>query len=628
KTKTNPTTSKGLAALLPQLVKITNSLSPLALLFTIHPSIHNQNPNSRKIPSSLHHTLLTLSLSLYLSLALLIVIVMAGVEQNIGEHDVDHSAAHTVELGTDHSVELGVDAGVDLGEDHGSNHAVEHGLNHAAEHSLDHEVDHGLDHDVNHPLENAIDHGLDDAVDHGLDHATDNILGVNHEEDPGMEHHVDQITEHNLEHATEEVPEGYETHKQENSEDTVAVGGEKRWPGWPGESVFRMLVPAQKVGSIIGRRGEFIKKIVEETRARIKILDGPPGTTERAVMVSAKEEPDSALPPAMDGLLRVHKRIIDGFEGDFSHAPPSGGAKISTRLLVPASQAGSLIGKQGGTVKSIQEASSCIVRVLGTEDLPVFALQDDRIVEVFGEPAGVHKAVELIASHLRKFLVDRGVIPMFEMPRQMVNPQMEHMPPHQPWGPSQGLPAGGAPGYGHGHNPPQYMPPARQIDNYYPPADLPPPLEKQPHQGISAYGRENPMSAHASSNAQAAPSMITQVTQRMQIQLLYADAVIGSAGTNISYIRRASGATVTIQETRGVPGEMTVEISGTASQVQAAQQLIHNFMAEAAGTGQGQTYGGSTDQGYNPYASQGSVYASPPSNPGHAGGYGSNYGGY
>ena len=60
----------------------------------------------------------------------------------------------------------------------------------------------------------------------------------------------------------------------------------------------------------------------------------------------------------------------------------------------------------------------------------------------------------------------------------------------------------------------------------------------------------------------------------MQIPLSYADAVIGTAGSSISYIRRASGATVTIQETRGVPGEMTVEISGTASQVQTAQQLI------------------------------------------------------
>lgn len=63
----------------------------------------------------------------------------------------------------------------------------------------------------------------------------------------------------------------------------------------------------------------------------------------------------------------------------------------------------------------------------------------------------------------------------------------------------------------------------------------------------------------------------------MQIPLSYADAVIGASGANISYIRRASGASITIQETRGVPGEMTVEISGTASQIQAAQQLVQVF---------------------------------------------------
>jgi poly(rC)-binding protein 2/3/4 len=80
-------------------------------------------------------------------------------------------------------------------------------------------------------------------------------------------------------------------------------------------------------------------------------------------MVSAKDEPGSSLPPAVDGLLRAHKRLIDGLESDF--APSGVAGKISTKFLVPASQAGSLIGKQGGTVKSIQEASNCIVRVLG-----------------------------------------------------------------------------------------------------------------------------------------------------------------------------------------------------------------------------------------------------------------------
>ncbi|XP_014492095.1 flowering locus K homology domain isoform X1 [Vigna radiata var. radiata] len=367
--------------------------------------------------------------------------------------------------------------------------------------------------------------------------------------------------------------EAEETVEAELQGDEEPVVAEKKWPGWPGESVFRMLVPAQKVGGIIGRKGEFIKKIVEETRARVKILDGPPGTAQRAVMISGKDDPDSSLPPAVDGLLRVHKRIIDGLESDFTHAPSGVAGKVSTKLLVAASQAGSLIGKQGGTVKSIQEASNCIVRVLGAEDLPIFALQDDRVVEVVGDATGVHKALELIASHLRKFLVDRSVIPIFEMNMQIANPHhAEPMPPHQSWGPPQGLPpnTGGGPGFG---PPSQYVPPPRQLDNYYPPAEIPP-VERQPHQGISAYGRDASIGIHASSNTQSAPSVVTQITQQMQIPLSYADAVIGTAGASISYIRRASGATVTIQETRGVPGEMTVEISGTASQVQTAQQLI------------------------------------------------------
>ncbi|KAF9681739.1 hypothetical protein SADUNF_Sadunf05G0034100 [Salix dunnii] len=151
----------------------------------------------------------------------------------------------------------------------------------------------------------------------------------------------------------------------------------------------------------------------------------------------------------------------------------------------------------------------------------------------------------------------------------------------------------------------------------------------------------------------------------MQIPLSYADAVIGTAGASISYIRRASGATVTIQETRGVPEAMTVEISGTASQVltgllvdllghpinrvdrvnslvcskanlawKCPRLIAHyvdlpgqNFMAEAGAPSQPPT-GGPADQGYNPY-SHSSVYASPPSNPehtGHTGGYGSMYG--
>lgn len=81
------------------------------------------------------------------------------------------------------------------------------------------------------------------------------------------------------------------------------------------------------------------------------------------VMVSAKEELNLALSPAMDALLRVHKRIIDV---DTNSACATSGAvgTIITRVLVADTQAGSLIGKQGSTIKLIQDASNCTIRVL------------------------------------------------------------------------------------------------------------------------------------------------------------------------------------------------------------------------------------------------------------------------
>ncbi|CAK9143797.1 unnamed protein product [Ilex paraguariensis] len=86
-----------------------------------------------------------------------------------------------------------------------------------------------------------------------------------------------------------DMPENLHPLETEGAENDFGGGGENKWPGWPGENVFRMLVPVQKVGGIIGRKGEYIKKICEETKARIKILDGPPGTTERTVLANISQ---------------------------------------------------------------------------------------------------------------------------------------------------------------------------------------------------------------------------------------------------------------------------------------------------------------------------------------------------
>lgn len=80
--------------------------------------------------------------------------------------------------------------------------------------------------------------------------------------------------------------------------------------------------------------------------------------------MSAKEDLELPVSPAMDALLRVHQKVVD-MDNNYSQATSNAGGKVITRLLVAHAQGAILIGKQGSTVKSIQDASNCSIRVLG-----------------------------------------------------------------------------------------------------------------------------------------------------------------------------------------------------------------------------------------------------------------------
>ncbi|KAL9249464.1 RNA-binding KH domain-containing protein [Drosera capensis] len=137
-------------------------------------------------------------------------------------------------------------------------------------------------------------------------------------------------------------------------------------PGWPGDNVFRLIVPVLKVGGIIGRKGELVKRICDETEARIRVLEAPLGTPDRVVLITGQEDPDTPLSPAMDAVLRVFRLVAD---------LPN----------IEADNALSLIGKQGSAIKSIQDSSGATVRVSAEDELPSYASSDERIVEIHGE---------------------------------------------------------------------------------------------------------------------------------------------------------------------------------------------------------------------------------------------------
>ncbi|KAL3825623.1 hypothetical protein ACJIZ3_021652 [Penstemon smallii] len=369
--------------------------------------------------------------------------------------------------------------------------------------------------------------------------------------------------------STESPASAAETTEVDEKEKALAEIKAK-WPGWPGYSVFRMVVPVLKVGAIIGRKGDLIKKLVEETRARIRVLDGPQNSPDRIVLVSGKEEPEAELSPAMDAVIRIFKRVygLPENDGDGNEPGAAGTAFCSIRLLVASMQAISLIGKQGSLIKSIQESTGASVRVHSNDEKLVYAGSDERIVEIQGEVLKVLKALEAVVGHLRIFLVDQGVLPLFEKSynapatatvtatQEMQVDALRHTTPQTSLGAD--------------------YPVSMKRDSLF--------LERESHieSQIASirhalYGQEHGLGSRSSTIGRPGGPFVTQIVQTMQIPLAYAEDIIGVQGANIDYIRRSSGAILTVQESRGLPEEITVEIKGTSSQVESAQQLIQEF---------------------------------------------------
>uniref|UniRef100_A0A8C9UQC1 K Homology domain-containing protein n=1 Tax=Spermophilus dauricus TaxID=99837 RepID=A0A8C9UQC1_SPEDA len=106
---------------------------------------------------------------------------------------------------------------------------------------------------------------------------------------------------------------------------------------------IRLLMHGKEVGSIIGKKGESVKKMLEESGASINISEG--NCPERIITLAG---PTNAI-------FKAFAMIIDKLEEDISSSMTNSTAAsrppVTLRLVVPASQCGSLIGKGGAQVQ-------------------------------------------------------------------------------------------------------------------------------------------------------------------------------------------------------------------------------------------------------------------------------------
>lgn len=143
---------------------------------------------------------------------------------------------------------------------------------------------------------------------------------------------------------------------------------------------FRLLCHASRVGAIIGKSGVLIKSLQEATGAKIRIVDAPPDSPDRVILVSAPSAAeDGELSTAQEALLKVFDRVLD--VAAETAGTEVGDRVVSCRLLADTSQVGAVIGKAGKVVEKIRMDTGCKIRVLN-EGLPACTAPSDEIVEV------------------------------------------------------------------------------------------------------------------------------------------------------------------------------------------------------------------------------------------------------
>lgn len=322
----------------------------------------------------------------------------------------------------------------------------------------------------------------------------------------------------------------------------------------------------KEVGSIIGKKGEIVKRFREESGAKINISDG--SCPERIVTVTG----------STDAIFTAFKLICAKFEeflGQMYQNNGSGGGgggggqqrpPITLRLIVPASQCGSLIGKGGSKIKEIREVTGASIQV-ASEMLPN---STERAVTVSGTSEAITQCIYNICCVMLESPPKGATIPYRPKPQVAGGPVIL---------------AGGQAYTIQGNYAVPSAPDMSKLGNS-PLAGL---------LGLGSLAGASPGLAPSGNTADALAALAgsqlrtpagtgpgTQ-THEMTVPNELIGCIIGKGGTKIAEIRQITGAMITISKyddgsEEASKQDRTITIKGNADQVALAQYLINTSM--------------------------------------------------
>uniref|UniRef100_I3JAB5 Poly(rC) binding protein 3 n=2 Tax=Oreochromis TaxID=8139 RepID=I3JAB5_ORENI len=294
------------------------------------------------------------------------------------------------------------------------------------------------------------------------------------------------------------------------------------------------------------RKGETVKKMREESGARINISEG--NCPERIVTITGPT----------DTIFKAFAMIAYKFEEDIinsmSNSPATSKPPVTLRLVVPASQCGSLIGKGGSKIKEMRESTGAQVQVAG-DMLPN---STERAVTISGTPEAIIQCVRQIC------------VVMLESPPKGATIPYRPKPTSTPV-----IFSGG---------------------QFVPTANLRLLLQHQHHFLLSLLTLQQLTKLHQLAMQQTPFTPLGQTTpafpgldasppastHELTIPNDLIGCIIGRQGTKINEIRQMSGAQIKIANAMEGSSERQITITGTPANISLAQYLINARFRDVA----------------------------------------------
>ncbi|KAH7287540.1 hypothetical protein KP509_32G061200 [Ceratopteris richardii] len=337
------------------------------------------------------------------------------------------------------------------------------------------------------------------------------------------------------------------------------------------EVTFRMMCPKEKVGAIIGKGGSIVQRLCQETGAKISIDVSAESGDERVIRITAHESAEDVFSKAQRAVMMIHSRMLTT-EQDKE-------GLVTTRLLVPADQAGCLLGKGGSIVIEMRKLTRAKIHIFGKEHLPSCALKTDELVEIVGSHTASQDALTQITTRLRNNLfrgmpgpgsTDAKLSPYSTLSSVTEGPLSLR---------TSILPSSAA--YGKYRSP--YQDILTDVSGSY--------LTGQwPSQSISSFSQDvrsktlpdvlglGHTRELGGESRRPTAAFITSQTVEVIVPEHAINSIMGESGSNLQQICKISGARVRINGVAPGGFERVVEISGTPDQTHAAQSLLQAFI--------------------------------------------------